>query len=102
MVVSSVLSDFRFLSARGYCVRSRLTETLGEAGIGAQLCDRIMREARELGLAELWLFTIDACEYFARRGFETVGRDQAPAGLRATAQFSSLCPSTATIMRLAV
>lgn len=70
-----------------------------DRGLGGELCDRVLREARERGLSELWLLTTSAGDYFTRRGFEAVGRDQVPDAVRATAQFASLCPSTATVMR---
>ena len=70
-----------------------------DRGLGGELCDRVLREARERGLSELWLLTTSAGDYFTRRGFEAVGRDQVPDAVRATAQFASWCPSTATGMR---
>ncbi|MGE5183935.1 MAG: arsenic resistance N-acetyltransferase ArsN2 [Acidobacteriota bacterium] len=71
-----------------------------DRGLGTRLCDLVVAEARARSLGELWLLTQTARDYFARRGFEVVARDQVPPPLRATAQFSSLCPSTAVAMRL--
>ncbi len=71
-----------------------------DRGLGAQLCDLVVAEARARSLAELWLLTQTTRDYFVRRGFEVVARDQAPPQVQATAQFSSLCPSTAVAMRL--
>jgi amino-acid N-acetyltransferase len=73
-----------------------------ERGLGGQLCDRVLHEARARGMAELWLLTTSARDYFARRGFEVVPREQVPSAVRATAQFTSLCPSTAVVMRRAL
>ncbi len=70
-----------------------------DRGLGGQLCDRIVREARQRELSELWLLTTSARDYFARRGFEPVARDQVPSAVRSTAQFTSLCPSSAVVMR---
>jgi len=70
-----------------------------DRGLGGQLCDHVLREARDRGLADLWLLTTSAGDYFARRGFKAVRRELAPATVRATAQFTSLCPSTAVVMR---
>lgn len=71
-------------------------------GLGATLCDAVIHAARSQGRTELWLLTTSARDYFSRRGFEVVARDQAPAALRQTAQFASLCPASATIMRRAL
>lgn len=70
-----------------------------ERGLGARMCDEVLRAARAHKLDLLWLLTTSARAYFTRRGFEVVPRDQVPSTIRATAQFSSLCPSSATVMR---
>jgi len=70
-----------------------------DRGLGGQLCERVLHEARVRGLTELWLLTTSAGDYFARRGFEVVPRDQTPSAVRSTAQFTSLCPASAVVMR---
>ena len=73
-----------------------------DRGLGGQLCELVLRDARDRGLAEVWLLTTSARDYFTRRGFHAVGREQTPDVVRATAQFTSLCPSTAVVMRRAL
>jgi N-acetylglutamate synthase-like GNAT family acetyltransferase len=46
----------------------------------------------------LWLLTTDAEAFFARHGFVTVDRAQAPAPVAASHQFSDLCPQSAVLM----
>lgn len=70
-----------------------------ERGIAAMLCERVIELARAEQLAAVWLLTTGAKDYFARHGFIAVARETAPAEIRTTAQFSSLCPSSATVMR---
>lgn len=70
-----------------------------DRGIGAALCDAAIRAVEGQGRAPLWLLTTSAQDYFGRRGFELVARDQVPAAVRATAQFASLCPASAAVMR---
>jgi amino-acid N-acetyltransferase len=70
-----------------------------DRGLGGQLCETILREAKIRGLSELWLLTTSARDYFARRGFAAVARDQVPTAVRATTQFTSSCPSSAVVMR---
>jgi amino-acid N-acetyltransferase len=69
-----------------------------EQGIAAALCERVFVLAGE---RELYLLTESADRYFARLGFEQVERSNVPAAIRATAQFSALCPSSARVMRRA-
>lgn len=68
-------------------------------GIARQLCERVFDVTAERRLESLWLLTTSAKDYFARLGFEAVPRDQVPDAIRATAQFSSLCPASAQVMR---
>lgn len=64
-------------------------------GIAALLCGHVLG----VTTGTVWLLTTSAADYFTRLGFEHVARDEAPAAIRATAQFTSLCPSTARVMR---
>ncbi len=70
-----------------------------EGGVGRALVERLEALAASLGVKELWLLTIEADSYFARLGYETQSRDSAPASIRNTAEFSSLCPGSAVLMR---
>jgi amino-acid N-acetyltransferase len=67
-------------------------------GIGEALVAAVLDRAEAANLDELWLLTIDADGYFARLGFEVRSRDEAPAAVRATPEFSSLCPGDAVLM----
>lgn len=69
-------------------------------GIGEVLARNRIEWARSHGISELILLTTTAAEYFPRLGFEKISRDAVPREIAKTAQFSSLCPSSATVMRL--
>jgi amino-acid N-acetyltransferase len=79
-----------------------VAEHLRGAGLGRMLYDRIIARAREQGLTRLFLLTTTAVPFFARRGFESVDRSEAPEVMMKSAQFASLCPSTATCMALSL
>ncbi len=79
---------------RSLCVEPEL-RGLGIAGV---LCDRISASARAQGVSRLYLLTTTAKSFFEHRGFVVVERDGVPAEVRATTQFQSCCPSTATCM----
>lgn len=70
-----------------------------DRGVARALCDRVFEVAHARDLREIWLLTTTAEAYFTRLGFTPIARDAAPAQLRATAQFASLCPATARVMR---
>ncbi len=70
------------------------------SGLGDALTREIVARAREEGVRELWLLTETADTFFEQRGFERAVRSEAPAGVRQTEEFRSLCPDSAVAMRL--
>ena len=69
------------------------------SGIARILCERVFDLATNRSMPALWLLTTSARDYFTKHGFEVVPRVDVPDAIRATAQFSSLCPSSAHVMR---
>ena len=69
------------------------------SNLGRKLVEAIEATARMAGIDELWLLTIDAERFFERRGYAFVDREAAPDAIRGTAEFSTLCPGTAFLMR---
>ena len=72
------------------------------AGVGRALHDAAVGQARERGGVALYALTITIRDLAIRWGFEEVPRDEVPASIRAGAQFRSLCPATATCLRLRI
>ena len=56
-------------------------------------------EAAAAGVDALYLLTTTAADFSAVRGHAETPRDEAPAEIRATSQFETLCPSTAVCLR---
>lgn len=75
-----------------------VSEAARGAGAGGRLVAALEAAAREQGVGELWLLTIDADAWFARLGYRVRTRDRAPAAIRATREFSGLCPGDAVLM----
>lgn len=69
-------------------------------GVGEALSKDRLEWARSVGLHELYLLTTTAAEYFRKFGFVSVDRASAPPALQASSEFASVCPSSATTMRL--
>lgn len=67
-------------------------------GLAAELCDRMETYSRNAGVNRLYLLTTTAQAFFAHRGFALASRESAPPEVRETAEFRSLCPSTAACM----
>lgn len=68
------------------------------SGYGTALCDALEAHARSDGVRTLYLLTTTAAPFFRRRGYESVARDAVPERIRATAEFTDLCPASATCM----
>ena len=74
------------------------TESRGQ-GLGAALVGVVEDAAREGGVSELYLITNTAQLYFESFGFVPVVRAKAPPIIATSRQFTSLCPSTSSVMR---
>jgi len=69
-------------------------------GVGRLMVAHLIEEARRRRLSALYLLTLAAPEYFARHGFKRLSAGQAPAALRASAEFQGACPESAVLMTL--
>jgi len=62
------------------------------------LWTRARAEVVRFGIGRLYLLTTTAAGLFSRWGFRSVARDGVPEAVRATAEYSSLCSVSATVM----
>ena len=85
--------------AGDYLLRSVvvLPDRRGE-GLGRAVVEETLASLGHAG--DVFLATTGAASFFARIGFTEVQRSSVPAAVLATRQLSSICPSSATIMRL--
>jgi amino-acid N-acetyltransferase len=68
-------------------------------GIGEALVRDRLDWAERAGLEAVFLLTTTAMEYFPRLGFAPVERATAPAEIRGSREFGSVCPTSAVVMR---
>jgi amino-acid N-acetyltransferase len=73
--------------------------TRRRAGVGSGLVTHAERHARAHGVITVYLLTTTAEAFFSSRGYAQVARIEAPASIRATHEFSHLCPASSTFMR---
>ena len=69
-------------------------------GLGRKLVERAIAEAEANGIEALYLLTTTAEHYFPSFGFARVDREEVPSEVRATEEFASACPASATVMTL--
>jgi amino-acid N-acetyltransferase len=67
--------------------------------LAATLLDTLLKYAADKHVEKLFLITTTAEEYFSRKGFSAISREAVPSTIRTCSQFTSLCPSTATVMK---
>jgi phosphinothricin acetyltransferase len=72
---------------------------LQRRGLGRQLTDAAIRLAQELRVPAMYLLTTTAETFFPKFGFERMARADVPLSVQASVEFTSACPSTATVMR---
>ncbi len=68
----------------------------GGHGFGRAIVDATLRDVD----GDVFLATTGATSFFSTIGFAEVQRAEVPAAVLATRQLSSICPSSATIMKL--
>ena len=67
-------------------------------GVGRALVTRLIGTAESRGLRALYLLTTTAEHYFPSFGFRRIDRSEVPEDVRATEEFTSACPASATVM----
>ena len=66
--------------------------------LGQRLTEAVLRLAEQRGAGQVFLLTTTAEQFFPRFGFETIDREQVPPFVRTSVEFTSTCPTTATVM----
>jgi N-acetylglutamate synthase-like GNAT family acetyltransferase/uncharacterized damage-inducible protein DinB len=66
--------------------------------LGIELTRSLERVARQLGIAQLYLLTTTAEQFFAKLGYRVIPRDRAPAEIQGTTEYRELCASTSVCM----
>jgi amino-acid N-acetyltransferase len=68
-------------------------------GLGHELTGAAIRMAEALRVPAIYLLTTTAERYFPKFGFERIARMDVPATVQTSIEFTSACPSSATVMR---
>jgi amino-acid N-acetyltransferase len=70
------------------------------SGLGARLIDERLGWSTARGITDLYLLTKTAPRFFEKFGFAQVDRSAVPSEVQNAPEFTSVCPSTATVMHL--
>jgi amino-acid N-acetyltransferase len=80
---------------RSLCVSEEKRNT----GLGAELVEFMETYAPTQNAHCLFLLTTTASDYFSKRGYEEINRNKVPQPIQESTQFTTVCPSTAVVMR---
>jgi amino-acid N-acetyltransferase len=69
-------------------------------GLAKRITNHLLQQAQAQGVAAVYLLTETAQAYFEGMGFRAVERAEVPQSVQGTRQFESLCPQTASCMRI--
>ena len=67
--------------------------------IAQTMIDNIFALAQEQGIKEFFLLTTTADKLFGKLGWEIINRNDVPANIANTTEFTSICPSVAICMK---
>lgn len=71
-------------------------------GLGKSIIEYLIRLAESEGRESVYLLTETAATYFENLGFKRIDRTEVPPAIADTRQFASLCPDTASCLRMAL
>ena len=69
-------------------------------GIGRKIVRQLLDRLASRGIREFYLLTTTAQEYFRKRGFKVIDRDEVHPQLLGSQEFQGACPDSAVCMRL--
>jgi len=69
-------------------------------GVGRRIVRQLIDRLASRGIREFYLLTTTAEEYFRKRGFKTIDRDEVHPQLLSSREFQGACPDSAVCMRL--
>jgi len=75
-----------------------VTASRRDSGLGSRLVAHAEGHAQEQGVQSLFLLTTTAEKFFLRRGYSRIPRDEAPAAIKSTSEFSGICPVSSAFM----
>jgi amino-acid N-acetyltransferase len=67
--------------------------------IAGKLVMQVEGKAKTLRIDCIYLLTETALDYFAKKGYERISRDEVPASLKQSSEFSHVCPQSAIVMQ---
>jgi amino-acid N-acetyltransferase len=68
-------------------------------GLGTIILKKFEEKISQTGIQNLYLLTTTAKDFFEKNNYHIISRDTVPAAIKQTAEFTSVCPSSAIVMQ---
>jgi amino-acid N-acetyltransferase len=87
-----------------YALLRSLSVRMGIRGksVGTTITEFLLAEAKKKNLKALYLLTETAHGFFLKKGFKDVKREEVPDEVKASSEFSRVCPTSAAVMVLSI
>ncbi|WP_276372362.1 arsenic resistance N-acetyltransferase ArsN2 [Chryseolinea sp. H1M3-3] len=66
--------------------------------LGSKIVNKLLQHAKESGIKSVFLLTETAHDFFLKKGFTDLSRDEVPIALKTSSEFSFVCPASAKCM----
>jgi amino-acid N-acetyltransferase len=66
--------------------------------LGKKIIDDLVSQAQKANIANIFLLTETARDFFLKHGFKLIARDEVPENIKATSEFTHVCPISAVCM----
>lgn len=76
-----------------------IKKDLQKRGLGKFIVGELENVVKQHRLNSIFLLTTSAQDFFSKEGYVTVDRAEVPPEIKNTTEFSSICPSSAVVMR---
>lgn len=85
-----------------YALLRSLSVKLGTRGksIGSSITEYLLELGRKKNLHAIYLLTETAHNFFIKKGFVDITREQVPEPVKLSSEFSHVCPASAAVMEL--
>jgi len=83
-----------------YALLRSLSVRMGIRGksVGTAITEFLLEEAKKKKLKAIYLLTETAHGFFLKRGFRDIKREDVPEEVKASSEFSHVCPTSAAVM----
>lgn len=85
-----------------YALLRSLSVKMGIRGksVGSTITSYLLEQAKKKNLKAIFLLTTTAQGFFQKKGFKDIKREDVPEEVKASSEFSNVCPTSAAVMQL--